>query len=109
MFHDDADGTAVTAVNSGITTTSAEIVGTIAIHADASRLDLAGVTLNGRQAALRVEGESFLIASVSDVIIGSRRCHIHGTYRMADQVLKSSLPDKCRSKGLVTFLSRPVQ
>lgn len=96
-----SSGTALSAVDSDVTITSAEITGEVAVLADNSRLDFAGVTLTGKQAVLKVEGESRLVASVSDIRAGSKRCHVHGAYKLQRRTLESLLAGSCRYETFI--------
>ncbi|OGS96159.1 MAG: hypothetical protein A3H31_09495 [Gallionellales bacterium RIFCSPLOWO2_02_FULL_57_47] len=72
--------------NSDITITNGEISGGIAITAESSRLDLAGVRLNGTQAAVSGVNSKFIF-SVSQVSSPHKTGHLHVFKNMGNEEL----------------------
>jgi pimeloyl-ACP methyl ester carboxylesterase len=69
--------------DSEITLTNVIVEGDIAVQASRSRLDLAGVTLSGRAAAVSAKKDSMLIFSVSRVESPHASGYVHGARRIA--------------------------
>ncbi|HTG02247.1 MAG TPA: alpha/beta fold hydrolase [Nitrospirota bacterium] len=67
------------AFRSELTLTNVDITGNVALKASRSRLDLAGVRLEGRTSAVTVEKESFLVFSVSRTDSPVRKGYMHGS------------------------------
>ena len=63
----EGDGVALQTRNSAITATVIELSGTVAVRADASRVDLAGARLRAREKAVDVTGQSRIYFSVSEI------------------------------------------
>lgn len=68
--------------------TNGSLAGETAIVSEGSRLDLAGVSLSGREHAVRVGAKSRLLFSLSEVEQAGRRRYLHGSYAVARGVLE---------------------
>ncbi|MBU0729561.1 MAG: alpha/beta hydrolase [Proteobacteria bacterium] len=69
--------------NSKLTGTALTITGDIAIHADKSRLDLAGVTLIGKKYAVTSDDQAILLFSVSRITSLLSDDYIHGVRKVS--------------------------
>lgn len=77
------EGTALIARNSRLSATAIKIVGAIAVHADASELDFAGVTLRASQRAADVRNGARIYFSVSDVDAPNYKGDVHAVWTKA--------------------------
>lgn len=66
--------------------TNAWVQGRIALTANASQLDLAGVHLNGGAEAVRAYGESDFVFSVSQIQTPDYQQHLHGVFTLGEPV-----------------------
>jgi pimeloyl-ACP methyl ester carboxylesterase len=73
----ESQATALQVKGSRVELTACELAGEVAIDTDNSDLDLAGVDLRGKRAAVRVTGSSRLIVSVSSVDSPLQRRFVH--------------------------------
>ena len=74
--------TALDAERSVVMITGARLQGALALHASSSRIDMAGVSLTGSDAALRVTKKARLIFSVSDLHGPEYDGDVHGDFRL---------------------------
>ncbi len=79
------DGVALSAQNSDIKATTIELRGNQAIRAGNSRLDLAGASLHGREAAVVATSDSRFIFSVSHAESPGYSGELHGVYRLGER------------------------
>ncbi|MDX1295498.1 MAG: alpha/beta hydrolase [Sulfurimonadaceae bacterium] len=77
-----SDTTAFEAISSVVLMTNATIAGSTSLHSEGSRIDMAGVSLKGQDAAVRISTKSRLIFSVSDLQSNHYLGHVHGDYRI---------------------------
>jgi pimeloyl-ACP methyl ester carboxylesterase len=87
----DSDETAIETVGSVITITNGYISGDIAMWADHSSLDLAGVSLVGEKSALTIDGGVRLIFSVSDLSSPRYTGFIHGGIELKKTDIEDAL------------------
>jgi pimeloyl-ACP methyl ester carboxylesterase len=74
--------TAVEITGSRVKMTGCEVIGDVGIRAEASDLDLAGVRIEGRTAAVRSPRLADVLCSVCPVTSPHRRDHLHGIYHV---------------------------
>ncbi|MBH9577005.1 alpha/beta fold hydrolase [Inhella proteolytica] len=84
-------GAALHSLRSVLTATASQLSGEWAIRADDSRLDLAGVQLQGEQTAVQVDGRSRLLLSISRLESPQYRGYAHGLYRFRQRSLDGLL------------------
>ena len=77
----ESPGTVVDVTGSRIKITGGEISGDVAIVAESSDLDLAGVRVEGRSAAVRSPRQADVLCSVCPVSSPNRNGWLHGIYR----------------------------
>lgn len=82
-----SDGTAVDIVGSELEATASRIEGAVAIASSRSRLDLAGVELVGREAALEARTTTNVVFSVSEITSPHTRGYVHGFRELNEQKL----------------------
>ncbi len=75
----DTAGVAVMAIRSRLTMTATDVAGEIGVVAEGSDLDLAGVSISGRAAALRATGSTRIVFSVSQLKSPHFRGALHET------------------------------
>jgi hypothetical protein len=75
-------GTAIDVAGSRIRMTGGEIVGEVGVAAETSDLDLAGVRIEGRRAAVRSPRQVDVLCSVCPVSSPTRGDHLHGVYHV---------------------------
>jgi hypothetical protein len=68
--------------NSTLTATAVSIAAAVAIMADESHLDLAGVTISSTKAAIRTKNTATALFSVSQIHRMSFVRYVHGVYRV---------------------------
>jgi pimeloyl-ACP methyl ester carboxylesterase len=71
-------GVALTAIGSRVQVTASDLTGEVGIQAEGSELDLAGVAVRGRRAAVRAVGPTSLLCSVSRVEGRGAHGFVHG-------------------------------
>ncbi len=89
----ESTGTALHSLRSVVTATASQLSGEWAIRADDSRLDLAGLLLQGRQTAVQVEGRSRLLMSISRLDSPQYQGYAHGLYRFRQRSLAGLLAE----------------
>ncbi len=87
----ESESVALRAANSTVAATNSVFVGEVGLHARNSRLDLAGVTVRGRETAVAASGRSRLIFSVSDIDDPDHTGPVHGSFRLQESELSESL------------------
>lgn len=80
-----AEGVALSAQNSQVKGTTLELRGEQAVRAGNSRLDLAGASLHGREAAVVATSDSRFIFSVSRARSPGYSGELHGVYRLGER------------------------
>jgi len=75
--------TALTAVGSRVQATAIDIKGAVAVMADRSELDFAGVTINASEQAVDIRNGSRIYFSVSDVTSPTFRGNVHAIWTTA--------------------------
>jgi len=76
----ESPGTVVDVTGSRVKMTGGEVVGEVGFLAEASDLDLAGVRIEGRRAAVRSPRQADVLCSVCPVSSPSRDAWLHGIY-----------------------------
>jgi pimeloyl-ACP methyl ester carboxylesterase len=76
-------GVALTVSGSRVQATACDLTGEVGIQAERSELDLAGVELRGRRAAVLAQGPTSLLFSVSRVESRRTRGFVHGAKELA--------------------------
>jgi len=87
----NSDSTALETTESVIVATNLTLAGTIGIMTDGSRLDLAGVSIQGKQAAIKIDNSSRILFSVSDMTSPLFTGNVHGDFREKDRTLDEVL------------------
>ncbi|MBW2278822.1 MAG: alpha/beta hydrolase [Deltaproteobacteria bacterium] len=77
----ESPGTVLDVTGSRVKMTGGEIIGDVAILAESSDLDLAGVRIEGRSAAVRSPRQADILCSVCPVTSPKRDDYLHGIYR----------------------------
>jgi hypothetical protein len=75
-------GTVVEVADSRVKITGGEIIGDVGIAAESSDLDLAGVRIDGRSAAVRSPRLADVLCSVCPISSPNRRDYLHGIYHV---------------------------
>jgi hypothetical protein len=78
----ESPGTVIDVTGSRIKMTGGEIVGDVGISAESSDLDLAGVRIEGRRAAVRSPARADILCSVCPVVSPGRDDWLHGIYHV---------------------------
>ncbi len=86
-----SDSVAVKTKESVLTVTNSTFAGRIAVKASGSRLDLAGVSLSGKDNAIQIETGSRIIFSVSDIQSSTYTGNVHGVFTAEDTYLDRTI------------------
>lgn len=73
---------ALTATDSWITLTAVTLEGEVAIVAERSHLDLAGVVLKSKEIMVKSQEKSALVFSVSKAVTGGKTQYLHGIHKL---------------------------
>ena len=86
-------GMALDASNAVVVATASRFRADTAIQASDSRLDLAGVVVEGRTEAVAVAATTSLIVSVSELISPTHRGYVHNAFRLSNTTLEAQFAD----------------
>lgn len=90
--------TALRLLRSSAVVTNAQLNAAVAVHLNASRLDMAGVRLQASRVGLDIDSRSVVIASISEVVSPLYQGKLHGAVR-AENARGEAL-DELRSRSL---------